>query len=161
MADLLLGIGVDRAIELPAGGQLQGDQQQEAKRGRQGPAAEGEVARPEAITALMEVSRQVGEQGTQQSQRTVVDQVLDQAQLPVGIQEFWGARRIPALPPERSPRAPAKGPPKQRPDLDRCFWRLDVDDVRRGGAMFQLRAAAMKAIALKEIGSAEKMNPIC
>jgi len=27
--------------------------------------------------------------------------------------------------------------------------------------MFQLRAAAMKAIALKEIGSAEKMNPIC
>jgi hypothetical protein len=71
-----------------------------------------------------------------------------------------GAKRTPALTPEKSPRAPAKGPPKQRQDLDRCFWRLDVADVRGGGAIFQLRAAEIVAIALKEIGSAEKMNPI-
>jgi hypothetical protein len=35
-----------------------------------------------------------------------------------------------------------------------------VADVRGGGAIFQLRAAEIVAIALKEIGSAEKMNPI-
>jgi len=55
LADLLLGIAVDRAIKFPTCRQLQGwDQPQEAERGRQGPAVEGDVASPEAFTAWIE-----------------------------------------------------------------------------------------------------------
>jgi hypothetical protein len=90
LADLLLGIGAEGAIELPACGHLQGNEQQEAKRGRQCPSAEGDVASPEAITAWMEGNRQVGEQGTHQGQRSGVDQVSDEAQFSLGIQKFEG-----------------------------------------------------------------------
>ena len=88
LAALLLGSVGDRAVETPAGEGLQGDQQQEADCGGQGQAAEGIAAGPQPFAAWMEDQGQGGEQGTHQGQRSVVDQVCGEAQLPLAIQDL-------------------------------------------------------------------------